>query len=179
MINKTVTWSVYDLKSLGGSGYMVDKIANMVHQIEDIREPDIKIVVIERYEYSITMEEKAKDIGEVCDRYKDGNYIIYISTWVGLEKFGNEEAIKREAEMLEGLGFVDVSEIIQCQTNISRGFIYPNALGRKILNRFYMDNINDCLEELEKIRKEVNSCIEKLCEIAGRDKREAMGRNYK
>lgn len=128
MINKNVTWSIYDIESLGGSDYMVDKIANMIRSNKDISESNIKIVTIEAYR-GTTMEEKAEGIRDICDYYKDGNYVICTSTWLSAREFGDEKALKRESKMLEALGFTDISELVQCQTNISRAYIYPNALG--------------------------------------------------
>lgn len=133
MINKNVTWSIYDIESLGDSGYMVDKIANMIRSNKDISKSNIKIVTIEVYR-GTTMEEKAEGIRSVLEQYKDKrDYVICTTTWLSPREFGDEKALKRESKMLEALGFTDISELVQCQTNISRAYIYPNALGREIL----------------------------------------------
>lgn len=129
MINKNVTWTVYDIESLGGSDYMVDKIANIIRSNKDISKSDIKIVAIDDYR-GTTMKEKAEVIRDICDRYKDKrDYVICTSTCVSPREFGDEKALKRESKMLEALGFTDISELVQCQTNITRAYIYPNALG--------------------------------------------------
>lgn len=57
------------------------------------------------------MEEKAEGISDIRDRYKDGNYVICISTWVSPREFGDEKAVKRESKMLETLGFTNISEL--------------------------------------------------------------------
>lgn len=43
--NKNVTWTIHDIESLGDSGYMVDKIANMIHSTKNISKPNIKILI--------------------------------------------------------------------------------------------------------------------------------------
>lgn len=136
MINKNVTWSIYDIESesLSDSGYMVDMIVDMIRSNKDISESNIKIVTIEAYR-GTTMEEKAEGIRDICDRYKDGNYVICTTTWLSAREFGDEKALKRESKMLESLGFTDISELVQCQTNISRAYIYPNALGEIVCAR--------------------------------------------
>lgn len=134
MINKNVSWTVYDIESLGGSGYIADNIADMIRFNKDISKSNIKVVVIETYR-GTTMEEKAEGIRDICDRYKDGNYVICTTTWLSAREFGDEKALKRESKMLESLGFTDISELVQCQTNITRAYIYPNALGEVVCAR--------------------------------------------
>lgn len=133
MINENVTWTVYDIESLGGSDYMVDKIADMIRSTKDISKSNIKIVTIDYYR-GTTMEEKTETIRSVLEQYKDKrNYDIFTTTWLSPREFGDEKGLKRESKMLEALGFVDISELVQCQTNITRAYIYPNALGREIV----------------------------------------------
>ena len=136
MNNENITWSICDMKSLdNSSSYMVDIIAYKIRQIKDMEKSDIKIVNIETYR-GTTMEEKAEAISDICNRYKDDNYVICTSTWVRLGEFEDERAIKRESKMLEALGFVDISGMVLCQTNISRAYIYLNAVGKKILDYY-------------------------------------------
>lgn len=112
MINKNVTWSIYDIESesLGDSGYIADKIANMIRFNKDISESNIKIVTIEVYR-GTTME-KAEGIRSVLEQYKDKrDYVICTTTWLSPREFGDEKALKRESKMLETLGFTNISEL--------------------------------------------------------------------
>lgn len=135
MINKNVTWSIYDIESLGGSDYIVDKIANMIRFNKDISKSNIKVVAIDSYR-GTTMEEKAEAIRSVLEQYKDKrDYDIFTTTWLSPREFGDEKALERESKMLESLGFADISELVHCQTNITRAYIYPNALGEVVCAR--------------------------------------------
>ncbi len=160
---RNVVWKVYNADfPYGGNEFMVSDIITIKKDIKDIAEKEIRIVNI--YACGDT-EEKSEAIKNICDHYKDDNYIIctaaYVPARIWLDEFPDDiydylcnklpaendidipykEVLERELKMLEGLGFVNINNIVQYGRV---AYIYSNTLGKKIVDYIKDHKIIKC-----------------------------------
>ncbi len=142
---RNVVWKVYSINFL--CMIAASMVSDITNTKRDITEKGIRVVYV--FGKGNT-EEKSEAIKNICDHYKDDNYIICTAAYVDKDEFpedmyydpyteppvkGKEpvpykEVLERESKMLEGLGFVNINNFVQYETKVA--YIYPNALGKKI-----------------------------------------------
>ena len=143
--------------SLVGSSMAMNDVAGIGIELFE------KLDVVEILTYEL---DSANYIKEIVDKYKDNNNVAIISTsYVSTEEYSTkeyylsypvpglkelplEEALEKRSKILESLGFININSFFGYEYKIA--YIYPNEVGKKILERINFLNESETEEEVQK-----------------------------